>query len=82
LGPVVVGFAASPGGFADSGPAPSRFVDTLAREIMSPDRRELSEVVTRVSKTVATATGGRMRPSYVRSGPIHFRNGRSFARRD
>ena len=76
MGPVLVGFSASPGQFALAGPAPSPFAAALAAEIVRPERRELAAVMGAVSRQVAAETGNLMRPSYLSSAPIYFRDGR------
>ncbi|MDX2235781.1 MAG: caspase family protein [Hyphomonadaceae bacterium] len=80
MGPVLVGFSASPGQFAVEGPAASPFADALAIEIVRPERRDLATVMRSASQRVQTATGGRMRPSYLSSAPIYFRDGRALIR--
>ena len=80
MGPVLVGFSASPGRFAVAGPAASPFAEALAAEIVQPERRELAAVMRAVSARVARATNDQMVPSYLSSAPIYFRDGRGLIR--
>lgn len=75
-GPVLVGFSASPGQFAVLENGASPFADVLAAEIVRPERRDLAAVMRAVSARVVARTAGRMRPSYLQSAPIYFRDGR------
>jgi hypothetical protein len=80
MGPVLVAFSASPGQFALEGPGPSPFADALATEIVRPERRDLATVMRSVSQRVQAGTENRMRPSYLQSAPIYFRDGRGLIR--
>lgn len=80
MGPVLVGFSASPGQFAVLEPGGSPFADVLAAEIIRPERRDLAAVMRAVSATVFERTRGAMRPSYLQSAPIYFRDGRGLVR--
>jgi uncharacterized caspase-like protein len=80
MGPVLVGFSASPGQFARDEPGGSPFADALATEIVRPERRDLAAIMRSVSQRVQAVTQNRVRPSYLQSAPIYFRDGRGLIR--